>query len=123
MRDDKEPMTEKSERPRRTVPSGGRIEILRGFYEGLEVPLDRDWLVLGRGRGSDLVLAEPTLSRAHAAVGYDRDGFFVQDLGSTNGSLVNGQRLTRAVLADGDEVQIGKLRIRIHLPDPPRARS
>ena len=105
MRDEKEPMADTSERLRRTVPCGGRIEILRGFYEGLEVPL------------------EPTLSRAHAAVGYDRDGFFVQDLGSTNGSLVNGQRLTRAALADGDELQIGKLRIRIHLPHPQRAGS
>ena len=44
--------------------------MLKGFYEGLEVPLDRDWLVIGRGRTADLVIAEPTISRAHAAIGW-----------------------------------------------------
>lgn len=97
----------------RSVPSGAQLRVLRGFYEGLEVPIDREWLVLGRGRGADVVLAEPTLSRAHVAVGWDaEEGFFVEDLGSTNGTLVNGERRPRGVLADGDEIQIGKLRLR-----------
>ena len=98
------------------VPSGASISVLRGFYEGLEVPLDRDWLVIGRGRGADLVLAEPTISRAHAAIGFEEDGFFVQDLGSTNGTLVNGRREQKRALEDGDEIQMGKLILRIRLP-------
>jgi pSer/pThr/pTyr-binding forkhead associated (FHA) protein len=73
------------------VPGGGSIRVLRGFYEGLEMPVDRDWMVIGRGRGADIVIAEPTMSRAHAAIGYDGAHFFVQDLGSTNGTRVNGQ--------------------------------
>ena len=48
------------------VPSGAFVQVLRGFYEGLEVPVDCNWLVIGRGRGADVVLAEPTISRAHA---------------------------------------------------------
>ena len=44
--------------------------------------------MIGRGRGADSVIAEPTMSRAHAAIGFDGDGFFVQDLGSTNGTWV-----------------------------------
>ena len=52
--------------------------------------MDCDWLVIGRGRSADVVLAEPTISRSHAAIGFDATGFFVQDLGSTNGTLVNG---------------------------------
>jgi pSer/pThr/pTyr-binding forkhead associated (FHA) protein len=98
------------------VPAGGSIQVLGGFYEGLEVPVDRDWLVIGRGRGADLVLADPTLSRAHAAIGFDGSRFFLQDLRSTNGSLVNGGRQEKAPLADGDEVQLGKLRLRVRLP-------
>jgi pSer/pThr/pTyr-binding forkhead associated (FHA) protein len=99
------------------VPPGARVRIERGFYEGLEVPIDRDWLVIGRGRGADLVLAEATISRTHAAVGFDEsEGFFVQDLGSTNGTLVNGARHQRARLADGDEIQMGRLRLRVSLP-------
>jgi pSer/pThr/pTyr-binding forkhead associated (FHA) protein len=98
------------------VPSGGSIRVLRGFYEGLEMPVDRDWVVIGRGRGADIVIAEPTMSRAHAAIGFDGKQFFVQDLGSTNGTRVNGNREQTAVLRDGDEVQLGKLAITVNLP-------
>jgi pSer/pThr/pTyr-binding forkhead associated (FHA) protein len=88
---------------------------MRGFYEGLEVPVDRDWLVIGRGKTADLVLSEPTISRAHAAIGFDQGDFFVQDLGSTNGTGVNGKREPRTALRDGDEVQLGKLLFRFKL--------
>jgi pSer/pThr/pTyr-binding forkhead associated (FHA) protein len=98
------------------VPSGAAVEVLKGFYEGLEVPVDRDWMVIGRGRSADVVIAEPTISRAHAAIGYDGSGFFMQDLGSTNGTRVNGKREARVDLSDGDELQLGKLRLRISVP-------
>ena len=97
------------------VPGGATVRVMRGFYEGLEMPLDRDWIVIGRGRSADLVIAEPTISRAHAAIGWDAEGFFVQDLGSTNGSKVNGQRSPLARLKDGDDLQLGKLQLRITL--------
>jgi pSer/pThr/pTyr-binding forkhead associated (FHA) protein len=98
------------------VPSGASVLVLRGFYEGLEVPIDRDWMVIGRGRSADVVISEPTISRAHAAIGYDSSGFFMQDLGSTNGTRVNGSREARVALVNGDELQLGKLRLRIALP-------
>jgi pSer/pThr/pTyr-binding forkhead associated (FHA) protein len=98
------------------VPSGASVLVLRGFYEGLEVPVDRDWMVIGRGRTADVVIAEPTISRAHAAIGYAETGFFMQDLGSTNGTRVNGVREARIDLNHGDELQLGKLRMRIALP-------
>jgi pSer/pThr/pTyr-binding forkhead associated (FHA) protein len=98
------------------VPSGALVRVQRGFYEGLEMPVDRDWVVIGRGRGSDIVIAEPTMSRAHAAIGFDGERFFVQDLGSTNGTRVNGGREERAALKNGDEIQLGKLQLRVELP-------
>ena len=98
------------------VLSGASVLVLRGFYEGLEVPVDRDWMVIGRGRTADVVIAEATISRAHAAIGYDESGFFMQDLGSTNGTRVNGVREARVGLSNGDELQLGKLRLRIALP-------
>jgi pSer/pThr/pTyr-binding forkhead associated (FHA) protein len=106
----------RGETPAGPVPGGGSIRVLRGFYEGLEMPVDRDWVVIGRGRGADIVIAEPTMSRAHAAIGYDGSHFFVQDLGSTNGTRVNGTREQKAVLRDGDEVQLGKLALAVTLP-------
>jgi pSer/pThr/pTyr-binding forkhead associated (FHA) protein len=104
-------------RPVAAVPPGAVIRVLQGFFEGLELPVDREWFVIGRGRGADAVLAEPTISRAHAAIGYAADeGFFVQDLGSTNGTMVNGSREKRRPLATGDEIQMGKLRLAVSLP-------
>jgi pSer/pThr/pTyr-binding forkhead associated (FHA) protein len=100
----------------RVVPPGATLLVRTGFYEGLEVPVDRDWVVIGRGRSADVVIAEPTISRAHAAIGYDEEGFFVQDLGSTNGTLVNGSRSQRQALKSGDELQMGRLVVGITLP-------
>ena len=105
-----------SECPAGPVPSGGVIRVVRGFFEGLEMPVDRDWVVIGRGRGADVVIAEPTMSRAHAAIGYDGQHFFVQDLGSTNGTRVNGAREQKASLKSGDDIQLGKLHLRVDLP-------
>ena len=90
--------------------------VLSGFYEGLEVAIDRDRLVIGRGRKADLALAEATISRAHAAIGFDGRLFYVEDLGSTNGTLVNGARVTKQALKSDDEIQMGKLRIGVTLP-------
>ena len=98
------------------IPAGARIRVIRGFYEGLELPIDDPWMVIGRGRSADLVIAEPTISRAHAAIGYDEEGFFVQDMGSTNGTRVNGERAEKARLDDRDEVLLGKLLLQVLLP-------
>ena len=107
---------ERSEARGASVPRGGSVTIRTGLYEGFEMPLDRDWLVIGRGRSADMVIAEATISRAHAAVGFDERGFYVQDLGSTNGTLVNGARIERHELGAGDEIQIGRLVVEVTLP-------
>jgi len=106
-----------SERPvESTVPPATQRATLRiesGFYEGLEWELDRPSTVIGRGRNADLVLNEATISRAHALFGYEGAKVFVQDLGSTNGTLVNGVREHRKLLVQGDELRMGKLLLRI----------
>jgi pSer/pThr/pTyr-binding forkhead associated (FHA) protein len=99
-----------------TVPPAAQratVRIESGFYEGLEWELDRPSTVIGRGRNADLVLNEATISRAHALFGYEGAKVFVQDLGSTNGTLVNGVREHRKLLVVGDELRMGKLLLRI----------
>lgn len=98
-------------------PAGAIATVRSGFYSGLAVGIDRERIVIGRGRKADLALAEATISRAHAAVGFDNEGFFVEDLGSTNGTRVNGARIARRRLENDDEIQMGKLIIGITLPD------
>jgi len=99
-----------------SVHAGASIRVMKGFYEGLELPMDQDWIVIGRGRSADVVLADTTISRAHAAIGFNGEAFYVQDLGSTNGTRVNGERSPQAELHDGDEIRLGKLQLRITLP-------
>jgi len=94
--------------------------IASGFYEGLAWPLDRSSTVIGRGRSADLVLNEATISRAHALFGLEAGRPFVQDLGSTNGTLVNGQSTERRLLEDGDELRMGRLVLRLRVPEPSR---
>ena len=110
--------TSAHERPREVhlVPPGASIIVRGGFYDGLEISIDRDWLAIGRGRSAVIVFAEPTISRSHAAIGYDREGFFVQDLGSTNGTTVNGAKAQRMPLKDRDLIAMGKLGFGVTLP-------
>ncbi len=95
------------------VPSGASIRVETGFYEGLEWPLDRPKFVVGRGRQADLALSEPTMSRSHAALVYSEGRWHVEDLDSTNGTLLNGTRTARAPVGDGDEIQLGRLILRV----------
>ena len=105
------------DRIRRWSPPAGASAIVRtGFYAGLEISIDRERIVIGRGRKADLALAEATISRAHAALGFDENGFFVEDLGSTNGTMVNGGRVERHRLKNNDEIQMGKLVIGVTVP-------
>lgn len=89
------------------------VRVESGFYKGLEWPLDRASTVIGRGATSDLVLHEATISRAHALLAFRGEQLFVQDLGSTNGTIVNGVGTQQADLSEADELKMGRLVLRI----------
>ena len=66
-------------------------------------------VVIGRGQGTDLLLPDISVSRQHARVErVDGDGHKIVDLGSQNGTKVNGQKVTEQTLKPGDELQVGK---------------
>ena len=95
---------------------GARVIVQEGFYAGLEMPLQAAGLVIGRGREADLVIAESTISRTHARIHPgEREEWHLEDLGSTNGTRVNGAPVTRQRLADGDEIRMGRLVVGIRL--------
>lgn len=86
--------------------------------------LDSDKLVIGRSRSCDVRLREDTVSRLHAAF-VVRDGELVlEDLGSSNGTYLNGRRvLAPCVVGAGDAVRFGSLRGSVEAADAPRPRS
>ncbi len=67
---------------------------------------------IGRHPDSNLVLADPNVSRNHAEIRPQGERFVVVDLGSTNGTRVNGVRVDTQLLQDGDEVSFGNTRMR-----------
>ncbi|WP_168588257.1 FHA domain-containing protein [Saccharopolyspora sp. ASAGF58] len=71
--------------------------------------------MLGRDHSCDLVLDDPTVSRFHAEVLLINDCYVVTDVGSLNGTYVNGRLIDRAELGDGDAVWIGTYRLRFQL--------
>ena len=80
-------------RPRRASSSATRprSSSCAGAVAGEEHPLDREKLVLGRGPGVDLAFDDAEMSSQHAAVEFTGEGFRICDLGSTNGTFVNGK--------------------------------
>ena len=88
---------------------------------GVRHPLLPPGFTIGRGSEADLRINDPGISRLHARVIVKQDGagevdVSVEDLGSTNGVIVNGQRVTNVALADGSRIEIGSTRMLVHSP-------
>ncbi len=84
------------------------FRFISGKYQGGEYPLgETGELVIGRSSELDLVLVEDMVSRKHAKVTLGAAGISIADLGSTNGTFVNGEKVRRAQLKEGDRILIG----------------
>ncbi|MEZ6196092.1 MAG: FHA domain-containing protein [Planctomycetota bacterium] len=77
-----------------------------------EVALDRDEISIGRTAQNDVAIKVAEASRQHCRVVREGKAWFVEDLGSSNGTRVNGRRVTKFELQDGDEIQIGAATMR-----------
>ncbi len=82
---------------------GGRV--------GESFPLERDRMTIGRRPDSDVFLDDVTVSRDHALLVRRNGDFYLDDLGSLNGTYVNRRRIESHRLADGDELQVGKYKL------------
>ena len=79
------------------------------------VPLTKRVSTLGRSRDCDVVVPDPNASRIHAEVRHIGLDYFLVDMGSTNGTEVNGQVVKRHALADGDRIVVGTTEIAVEL--------
>ncbi len=75
---------------------------------------------LGRDPALDVCLDDPKASRVHVEIFCENEQWMLKDLNSKNGTYVNGQQVSRVLLNDGDEVQIGETRMAFQLKEPPR---
>ena len=82
-----------------------------GGRAGESFPVEGDRMSIGRTPDAAVFLDDVTVSRNHALLVRREDGFYIDDLGSLNGTYVNRHRIESHQLADGDEIQIGKYKL------------
>jgi diguanylate cyclase (GGDEF)-like protein len=106
--------------PRERHPA---LVFLRGELIAAPIPLERGEVVLGRALEADVRVNDARASRLHARIRIERDPrtgealYRITDLGSTNGTLLNGEPISEAILQDGDKLTIGEQLLRFELLD------
>lgn len=87
------------------------LVVKKGPEAGTNFFLEKDVVTCGRDASSDIFLDDVTVSRRHAEIRRDANGFTIVDRDSLNGTFVNRNRVDQAPLSNGDEIQIGKFKL------------
>lgn len=95
----------------KTVEVLAYLVVWEGNDRGKQVPLGRQQVVIGRSLKNAVQLADETVSRQHARLEYEAGSHVIVDLGSTNGTYVNGKRVERRRLSPGDRIVLGRTRL------------
>ena len=112
----------------RTIASGNTIKlpvapmrphliVLYPQNQFKQVPLEKGTVILGRGQDADIRLDDELVSRRHCAVTFDGLDVTVKDLGSTNGTFVDGSPIAESKLEDHNRLQIGKMVLKVDFKD------
>ncbi|MCC6620995.1 MAG: FHA domain-containing protein [Deltaproteobacteria bacterium] len=96
-------------------PYKGKLTCLMGAYAGKEFYLTEDVTTIGAISGNTIVLQESGVSKRHAGIKIEEMRFELADFGSTNGTWVNGAKITKQFLRDGDEIRIGDAKMKFTL--------
>ena len=86
--------------------------------EFAQIPLERGTVILGRGQDADIRFEDELVSRRHCAFSFDGSSVTVEDLGSTNGTFVDGNFVHKQVLDSDNRLQIGKMVLKVAYKDP-----
>lgn len=90
------------------MPQAYALRFISGKYQGGEFPLTADReIVIGRSSELDMVLVEDMVSRKHAKIATHTGQIVIMDMGSTNGTFVNGEKIRKTRLKEGDRILIG----------------
>ncbi|WP_044251384.1 DUF4388 domain-containing protein [Chondromyces apiculatus] len=103
----------------KVAPRNLALRFISGKYQGGEFPLaENQEIFVGRSSDLDMVLVEDMVSRRHARIACSTDQILIEDLGSTNGTFVNGEKIKQTALKEGDRVLIGTSILKVVSVDP-----
>jgi hypothetical protein len=96
------------------------IVILNGPHAGQEYRLQKITDIGREKEHNDVALEDPTISRQHARIRYEKGAFVIYDLASANGVFVNGEQVSRRVLTHGDRIKLGQIMLGMLMVDETR---
>tara|TARA_B100001250_G_scaffold229348_1_gene196890 strand:- start:1638 stop:2027 length:390 start_codon:yes stop_codon:yes gene_type:complete len=96
-----------------TPSTGAALVVASGHQAGTRYAITSEWITVGRHPDSDVFLDDITVSRRHVELSTSNTGHVIRDVGSLNGTYLNGERLadSEVSLTNGDELQIGKFKL------------
>ena len=94
---------------------GGMPAAALVLKDGTRLAIGEDPVNIGRSPESEIKLTDSTVSRRHAEIVRDGDVWVLRDVGSSNGTKVNGAAIAEHVLADGDEIKVGAVTLRFEM--------
>ena len=93
--------------------------VIEGVGEQRLVPLEREAVVVGRGAGVQVRIADRKASGSHCRIEWTEEGYRISDLESQNGTWINGKRVRRRLLQPGDVIAVGATELRFEEPEAP----
>jgi len=101
---------------------GFRLTVLAGPEEGRDYAFERIEITIGRTMENDVVLPDPGISRQHLSIRDKGGAYILKDLGSSNGTLLNGHKVLEEVLKSGDVITIGGAKVRFEAEESQASR-
>ena len=99
-------------------PADAKLTIVDGKDTGKNIEITKDEIIAGRSLDNDFVISDSSVSRKHFKITKEGDHFMISDMGSGNGTKVNGTKITSAGLSDGDIISAGARQIKFEILNP-----
>ena len=99
------------------------LKIVSGTRAGEQIPLNQPVLRIGRREGNDLIISDPSISGSHCEIEKNASGYTLRDLGSTNGTRVNGETVAVSGLFRNDVIHVGDVSVIIDGDDISQTRG
>ena len=99
-------------------PADAKLTIVDGKDTGKNIEITKDEIIAGRSLDNDFVISDSSVSRKHFKITKEGDHFMISDMGSGNGTKVNGAKITSTGLSDGDIISAGARQIKFEILNP-----